>query len=430
MKKSVCFEGMQLQDQVTITSPNPQFVLNGLQNNQKTMIPIDENLLSKHMLLLGGIGTGKSNLFYHLIRGLRYSMKENDIMIIFDAKGDYFEKFYKEGDIVISNDAHSNVAWNIFEEVMVDERWEENIMEITRFLFAEKSQKTNQIFFPNAARDLLTALMLHLTRSEKYKGHRNNRSLRNYINSFSIKGMKAVLKQHKDLTGMTSYIENPDSGQAMGVVSELQQTIREILIGNFKEKGDFSIRKQLRKGEKKVIFIEFDLGIGKTLSPIYSLLIDLAIKEALCRKEKTGSIYFVLDEFRLLAPLMHMDNGVNFGRSLGAKFLIGAQNIEQVFDVYGEKAALSILSGFSTTIAFRLNDFESRNYIKNRIGQNTKMITYMSKVQTKGIVENVKEGNVVEDWNLLRLNIGEAVVQSLSSDPFIFYFNEFVMKGA
>ena len=67
MKKSVCFEGMQLQDQVTITSPNPQFVLNGLQNNQKTMIPIDENLLSKHMLLLGGIGTGKSNLFYHLI---------------------------------------------------------------------------------------------------------------------------------------------------------------------------------------------------------------------------------------------------------------------------------------------------------------------------------------------------------------------------
>ena len=131
-----------------------------------------------------------------------------------------------------------------------------------------------------------------------------------------------------------------------------------------------------------------------------------------------------------MAPLMHMDNGVNFGRSLGAKFLIGAQNIEQVFDVYGEKAALSILSGFSTTIAFRLNDFESRNYIKNRIGQNTKMITYMSKVQTKGIVENVKEGNVVEDWNLLRLNIGEAVVQSLSSDPFIFYFNEFVMKGA
>ena len=106
--------------------------------------------------------------------------------------------------------------------------------------------------------------------------------------------MKAVLKQHKDLTGMTSYIENPDSGQAMGVVSELQQTIREILIGNFKEKGDFSIRKQLRKGEKKVIFIEFDLGIGKTLSPIYSLLIDLAIKEALCRKEKTGSIYFCL----------------------------------------------------------------------------------------------------------------------------------------
>ena len=42
----------------------------------------------------------------------------------------------------------------------------------------------------------------------------------------------------------------------------------------------------------------------------------LAIKESLCRsKEDKGNVYFIMDEFRLLRPLSHMDNGINFGRS-------------------------------------------------------------------------------------------------------------------
>ena len=81
----------------------------------------------------------------------------------------------------------------------------------------------------------------------------------------------------------------------------------------------------------KVIFVEYDLGIGGMLTPIYKLLMDLAIKEALCRKSNEGNVYFMIDEFRLLPHLEHVDDGVNFGRSLGAKFFLGVQNIEQVF---------------------------------------------------------------------------------------------------
>ena len=69
--------------------------------------------------------------------------------------------------VVISNDARATGGseadyWNIFEEVTIDDRVEENILEIAKGLFAEKLEHTTQPFFPNAAKDLFAALMLSL----------------------------------------------------------------------------------------------------------------------------------------------------------------------------------------------------------------------------------------------------------------------------
>ena len=97
------------------------------------------------------------------------------------------------------------------------------------------------------------------------------------------------------------------------------------------------MRKLVRAKGGRIIFIEYDIGIGKTLAPIYSLLFDLAIKEALCRSEQEkGNVYFIADEFKLMPHLQHVDNAVNFGRSLGVKFLIGVQNVEQVYEAYSD----------------------------------------------------------------------------------------------
>lgn len=166
-----------------------------------------------------------------------------------------------------------------------------------------------------------------------------------------------------------------------------------------------------------------DLGIGGMLMPIYRLLIDLAIKEALCRTSNEGNVYFFIDEFRLVPHLEHIDDGVNFGRSLGAKFFVGIQNIDQVMAAYGEYTGRSILSGFGTTFAFRVNDVGSREYIKNLFGRNIKQQSYMSKVQNRGIAEQLREGYVVEDDDINNLPVGEAIVSAPSGEPFRFKFN-------
>ena len=424
-------EGHSILSTVPIAASNANFALLGnTEDGHILQWPVSPEQLSRHMLLLGGIGTGKSNAFNHIIKSIRRTLTQDDVMVIFDTKGDFYNEFYRPGDIVISNDSRADGGngpdyWNIFSEVDVDDRLEENILEICKTIFSEKLEKTSQPFFPNAAKDLLNALMLFLSRSEKSKDRRNNRSLRNILDSFDVDSMIRILRAYPDTKAMESYIADPKSGQTLGVVAELQQMVREIFIGNFAKKGTLSMRRLIREKGAKVIFVEYDLGIGGMLTPIYKLLMDLAIKEALCRKTNEGNVYFMIDEFRLLPHLEHIDDGVNFGRSLGAKFFLGVQNIEQVFHAYGNDLARSILSGFSTLIAFRVADGTTRDYIKEIFGKNLSVTVYESGVSARGIQESMRETHVVEDWDIGGLKLGEAIVGYANNPPFRFKFKKY-----
>lgn len=391
-------------------------------------IPLTQDILSKHIMLLGGIGTGKTNTFFQIVSQLKNSMNDDDIMIVFDTKGDFYKEFYRPGDIVISNDetavgSDSPDYWNIFNEIDAS-HLRESIIEISKSIFAEACEKTNQVFFPNAAKDLFTASLLHFWRSAP-SNKCTNKNLIDYLCYTSSKEFREMLMQHKDLRSMSSYIANDDSAQTQGVMSELQQVVREIFVGNFAKTGKLSLRNLVQRKGGKTVFIEYDLALGSMLTPIYSLMFDIAIKTALGRKRSDGNVYFITDEFRLLPHLKHIDDAVNFGRSMGIKFLIGIQNVEQIYDNYGEQRARSILSGFSTSVTFRLIDQKSREFIQGVFGRNRKQDVYMPLVQTKGLVEEQRDGYVVEDWDITNLGIGEAIVGLPNQEPFKYKFEKY-----
>jgi len=422
------FNGDRLQDYCTIVDSNPVFMLPGTgRAGQPMLMPVSESLLSRHMLLLGGIGTGKTNAFDFIIRNIRSTMQQNDVMVIFDTKGDFYREFYRPGDVVISNDERATNGkkmdfWNLFGEITIDGRTEENVLEISKTLFSDRLQNSSQPFFPNAAMDLFSAVLLHMLRTESMADVRDNMNLRSIFNSFSVPAMKKILMKYPDLKAMISYIDDEKSGQTLGVVAELQQLVREIFVGNFKKKGSLAMRRLIREKGGRAIFVEYDLGLGNMLTPVYKLLIDLAIKEALCRSANEGNVYFMIDEFRLVPNLQHIDDGVNFGRSLGAKFAVGIQNVDQISAAYGENLSRSILSGFGTTFAFRVNDANSREYIKNLYGRNIKIQNFVSRVQSRGLTEQIREGYVAEDSDITNLRVGEAIVGTMSCEPFRFRF--------
>jgi len=105
--------------------------------------------------------------------------------------------------------------------------------------------------------------------------------------------------------------------------------------------------------------------------------------------------------------------------------MIGIQNVEQIFENYGEYRARSIMSGFLNSFNFRVNDAKSREFIKEQFGKNRKLEAYVPILQNKGMVEEQREANVVEDWDVTNLEIGQAIIGFPGYEPFLFRFDRF-----
>ena len=426
MYKSELLEGLEVKDTISTEGIAGYASLIG----DGCEIPLSESVLSKHVLYTGTIGTGKTTAMFQLLRQLIDKMNEDDVMIVFDTKGDFAKEFYRPGkDVIISSDDKATAYWNIFKEVLIngEEHTEENLLEIVNSLFEDKIQKSNAPFFPQAAKEVLYGIMYYIiAQNEREDIH--NAELYAYLRDASINDVVDAFMSMGDLRGFIDYIYNDGdaSEQTQGVYSELRNVTNELFVGNFRRKGDFSVREFVREKKGRILFIEYDLSIGKVLTPIYKALFDLAIKESLSRSKSEGNVFFIIDEFKLLPNLYHIDNGVNFGRSLGAKFVVAMQNVQQIIEVYGKEKAYSILSAFGTSIAFRVTDKASIEFVQNLYGKSRKRISYKGLSYSAGTKEEVVYSEVVGDWDILGLKTGEAIVSVADYDaaPIRFKFKK------
>ena len=406
---------------------------------------LDKTILSKHLLLLGGVGTGKTNVFYQIVRQSIISLEDNDIILIFDTKGDYYKRFYNSSDehhILIGNNneyRRNSYLWNIFDELKdrngsFTKESEILAKDISKGLFSEMESET-QPFFAIAASDLFSKTMIYLMRKYNSGQSRNEPTtdqLVSFVKNATAKTYREMLSDElcPDFLSALSYIGESENTtpQALGVLGYINAMVNDLFVGVFAGKDSFnrksfSMRNLVRKRGRAVIFIEYDLEIGQVLSPIYRTLFDLALKEALANRksEETGNIYLIIDEFKLLPKLQHIDDALNFGRSFGVKVCAGLQSIHQLYDVYGEDHGKVLAAGFMNSICFMTWDLDSRKFISDRFGE-----TY--ETQTIEGNEVQREGHVVSDWDILSLNVGEAYV-NLTTDPitppFRFFFNNY-----
>ena len=412
----------------------PVLYIPGTSNGVAQKLAINEDILSKHILLVGGTGSGKTNLFYHIVAELKKNIKKDDVMLIFDTKGDFKKMFYRveSGDIVIGNSIEYkriSECWNIYEELVSDGKdlssISQNAREISKSLFAKLIEKnSSNPFFPMAACDLFSSIMIAMIKNGMQPC---NQDIKEFLESASVGDLRDMLASHSELAAVAEYISGKASSQAQGVISEMYSVIRDVFTGVFGDVGDFSMRKFIRGKGGRSAFIEYDLAIGDVLSPVYTLLFDLALKEALGRTATQGNVYLIVDELKLLPNLRHLEDGINFGRGLGVKILAGLQSIDQLNANYdNEMKAKNAVSGFSSVFAFMQNDKSTREYISELMGRNMIVEVFH---EADGKTNYAKrEGYVVEDWDIVNLNVGDVVVKLPCYKPFQFHVDLFDKK--
>lgn len=441
--KKVILQGYSIVEQTKPEISDPYITL---YSPERESFSLSKGLLSRHILLLGGIGVGKTNTFNLLLRDLLGKNEEetkDNVTVIFDTKGDFYKEFYEPGDIVIANGkeyADTTSYWNIFEDILAagEDAQSQELMckEIGKALFSDR-RSASQPFFVNAASDIFSKTLIHFIRTARknkesgiVKNILNNHELILFLQQASVQQYIKMCKLYPDFRGTLSYFGDGTSNQALGVFGELNSMINDYFIGVFSKKAakdrEFSMRKSIREKGNRKIFIEYDLTVGETLTPMYRLLIDLALKEALGRSRSAGDVYMVIDEFKLLPKLQHIDDALNFGRSLGIKVIAGIQNITQLYDIYGQSRGAVIASGFSNLFAFKTIDAESRDYVSKVFGRNYYSMSYFNSAGE--FVDENREGYSVEDWELMDLGIGKAVIGLANYRPFYFTFEEYINK--
>jgi len=428
-------EGMTVQQPPEYLAPRQGGPMKLVLEKNGRRVGFNDDYLSRHVLFLGGIGTGKSNTMYQFLDQLRRTASGDDVFVVFDTKGDFRERFYRPGDAVLSSTPDQDaggVIWNLFADLLARDRAEraEQVHEVATTVFSDAlSQSEQNKFFAMGARDIFVAVTEAMCRKQESSTSQEsftNDDLRSQLEQDPADLLDLLAEeQNEDLAGTARYLQGegstPDS-----ILAFLEQTLSETFAGTFQRPGDFSVRDFVRRKGGRALFVEYDIASGSRLLPVYRVLIDLAIKEALGlgRAGAPGSVYFVLDEFALLPKLSHISNGINFGRSLGLKFLVGTQNVAQVQNAYGPQVANSILSGFGTVLAFRLMDDSSRNLVRQRFGTNRKQISTYAHVRSEGVHQLVITGNVIEDWVLSGLAVGQCVLSLPDGPPYFFAFDE------
>jgi type IV secretory pathway TraG/TraD family ATPase VirD4 len=400
----------------------------GVRGTERTSVGFDDAALGRHVLFLGGIGTGKTVGMSALVESIRAVANPDDVLVFFDTKGDYLEQFYVEGDAVVARATGvghpGHVTWNLFTELAatpIGYEVAEEVDEVASSLFGDVAEAAgdNNRIWSNIAQDVFAALVLALVRDGQ---PHSNADIRRFVDSMTSADMRALIEPHADLRGVTQYIAKDGSNTTMSVLVFLQQAVRRVFRASFRAEGAFSVREFIRRKSGRALFLEYDVSSGETLTPVFRTILDLALKEALGRRRADGRVFVILDEFSLLPKLRHIDAGLNFGRSLGLRFVVGTQNVGQVMSAYGPDVGGSVLAGFGSVFSFRLYDSTSRDYVRARFGGNRRVVRYDSFVRNRGVVEGLVEGHLIEDWDLTGLHTGQCIAAIAEQPPVLFQF--------
>lgn len=317
-------------------------------------VPIAKGTETLNFMLVGSPGSGKSQQIISMMKQVRAQGKR---AIIYDPSGEFTQFFYREGVDVLMNPFDDRCPnWNVWCEIKENHHYDN----IANGLIAD-NVATSEPFFNNAARILLTELIKVLSRDNRM----TNQELFQSISLLSIRELSEVLKN----TPGASYVDVGAEKTALSLKQVVQNKIDSFKY--LRDDGDlFSIKDWVADEGDSWMFITVKESVREALKPILSLWVDVTIKAVLdlvpIHKER---LWLFLDELPTLQKLEVLQLSLTNTRKFGLCHVVGFQDIHQLYAIYGDNFAKTMMSSLQTKLMLRVTDHGTAQVLSDVLGQ-------------------------------------------------------------
>ncbi|PNH80069.1 type IV secretion system DNA-binding domain-containing protein [Vibrio diazotrophicus] len=328
---------------------------------------LNKTIESGNLLIIGAQGSGKSTVTFPIVDEI---IKNNNSILIYDAKREYTEKFYRQGVGLLSPTDSRSLVWDISSDITS----ENDALTIANCLIEDSSKEPH---WTNGARLILSGCIVSLMRTKRIWDWMDLQQLL----FDDTEKLRDELKNHYSLAANLIIPETKMTQSYMTILATSLNWISYISKVWTKEScNKFSIREWV-KGSYNFngLIIPNDPKSGGLSKSICSSVLSIVVNEKLSEKDQNSkSFWFALDELADLPKTQALSDWLTMGRSKGARTIAGTQNISQLESIYGVKDSETLTSLFSVLISLKIgSSYETASRVSQILGsREVKRATY------------------------------------------------------
>lgn len=299
-------------------------------------IPIPFDTETRHILLNGSTGTGKSTIMAALAFD---AIMRGDRLVVLDAGGALLSRFGRTNDKILNPYDARTQGWSIFNEIRADYDYERYTMSVIPVAKSDEGEEWAEF-----GRLLVREIMRKLVNI----GQATMRNVLYWATEASFEDLRAFLD---GTLGASLFAGSSEASRALTsarfvVSKKLTQHAKMPL-------GHFSIRDWLADDDAGNLWITWREDMAPALRPLISAWTDVVCTSMLSLPETRHNqrrLWLFIDELGSLEKLASLLDALTKGRKSGQRVVAGLQAVSQMDKTYGREDALTLRATFRSLV--------------------------------------------------------------------------------
>ncbi len=325
-------------------------------------MPLVKNSETKHILVTGATGSGKTNLFHTLLPQIR---QKNQPALVIDQTGEMIERYYDpdRGDIIFNPFDDRSHEWNFWEETRESSRL--NSMATSMFC----NSKTSDEMWNNSSKQLFIDCTHYIANSQD-----QTPTIEKLYELLTKTPLREASKKLKGYASST-LLDPAGDRTAMSIRSNTISFISWLAILQESGGKSFTIKDWIKdtinqdEHNGRWLFISSRPEERTTLRPLQSILLDLAVLSLQkLTPDPNRRFWIIADELASLKKLDILPQSLAELRKYGGCVLVALQSLNQLYEIYGHHNASTMFGQFATKFIFRTSESQIAKVISEMSG--------------------------------------------------------------